>query len=91
MSTLTLKGLHSELNLGVCLDDVDEHQLHLLKQCKKYIEEDLFAPTSHFHQKSHPALENAMHCIERLLEINPNKSEYHFLYAKVCLLRDYNK
>eukprot|EP01084_Bolivina_argentea_P307498 531513_1 len=83
---LLIQGYKGALNMCVSLKNINDTELKLLKEIKGYIEDgnekDFLHPTSGTTFYLHPyILDIIENCCSKLLSINPNKCEYHYLYA----------
>eukprot|EP01084_Bolivina_argentea_P105588 189083_1 len=80
MSSLLSVGLNGDLNISISLHGITDIEIYLLKQCKRYLDDDIFASSR---TKNHPNIQNALHCAKRLLSLNQQNAEYHYLYGNI--------
>eukprot|EP01084_Bolivina_argentea_P022477 41773_1 len=87
---MLIQGFDGKLNLCVSLNDIDDSELNLLQKIKLYIEKNTCSTkrfnldlTNMFEAKTNPDtyLDTITQCCTELVSLNPNKYEYHCLYA----------
>eukprot|EP01084_Bolivina_argentea_P257514 433873_1 len=93
MTMMLLQGYNGNLNLCISMNNMKDSELNLLKQIKMYIEKDMYSPShklciiTAMGNKVHRYLDEIESCCQQLLLINPNKCEYHHLYARTLWVR----